>query len=78
MSGSLSLLLEVTTEGKPDRKLRVEFLSAWRLMEHSDTYDNNHTFLKNGLAERIYKVSFVFFSSKELSEKKGRIQLKQQ
>jgi len=27
--------------------------------------------LKKGLAERIYKVSFVFFSSKKPSKKKG-------
>lgn len=36
-------------------------------MEHSDIYDDNHTYFKNGLAERIYQVSSAFFISKELS-----------
>lgn len=43
-------------------------------MDQPDTYDNNHTFIQ----KQIYKISFIIFSSVEFSERKIRIQLKQQ
>lgn len=43
-------------------------------MDQPDTYDNNHTFFQ----KQIYKLSFGIFSSTEFSERKSRIQLKQQ
>lgn len=43
-------------------------------IDQPDTYDNNNTFIQ----KLIYKESFVIFSIVEFSERKIRIQLKQQ
>lgn len=43
-------------------------------MDQPDTYDNNHTFIQ----KQMYKVTFLIFSNIEFSERKIRIQLKQQ
>lgn len=43
-------------------------------MDQPDTYGNNHTFIQ----KQMYKVTFLIFSNIEFSERKIRIQLKQQ